>query len=1183
MAKISLRAYNREIESLIDEGQIDQAIEHCRYILQAYPKHIATYNLLGKGYLESKRHGDAGDIFLRVLSSLPDDFVSHVGMSIIREDEGNLDGALWHMERAFEVQPSNSAIQDELRRLYGRRDGLEPPKIRLTRGALARMYAKGALYQQAIAELRAALVEDPDRADLQVLLARMYFLNRQRTEAVEACSSLLQKLPYCLEANRILALILPETELSLDTEIYKQRLIALDPYLEHAGPELTSAESVPDETIAIEKLGGDAAQASILSGAQPEWPASPGVAAIDLGEEQDKLPEWLNIGEEQTSQEPVTGDDLIPGWMKEAGWSPSSGEVESEGPPAFDYSTDEEFTSGVNTEELAKAEIPEWLQAIAPAEPAIEGQDTSLAGDSTEGEALTSLDGDDHPQTAEIDWSDEELFTAAEEGTPDWLSDLGAAEGASGEGLPIAAEGDVLPDWLKELGEPSSLSGEEGESASLEAAPLDMGIESLLETKPEGEISQVLRIEDEGETPTSWLESLAAEDRDEAEPEAGLETGEYELPTMEEPAETAAISIEPKASTDEIQTGSIIEPAPDEPKEGTPMEERMQGMSEGAQGGKSLIVEGEPAGIETEVEPSSAEDKATEAMHFEAETGETESIEAAGELLETLEPVEEVSTGELDNQDELEQLEQIDWIEEVDLEETALIEPSPGPDLVQETDELMTEPANLLEDTQPVRASKSTEEEGAQQVAGKDTEKPVAADFLTPSETPAWFEEFIVPSLEEETQEKVLEASVPSIDEGGEPALPWEEPPSWLVDTVPVETQGEAATAEDEQAALTMDSLEESAVSPDQTQIEEIPTWLKDDAATVFEEQAEEIPSWLKEIGEESDATTIDETQDVTLPEGRGIQPDSVAEMEMAGPSEDDWLPEPLSEGTRPDESLAWLEMLAAKQGAAEEDLLTLPEDRRDSPPEWVQQLIQEETTQAESEEIHPSDQASEVQADPSWLLEITEAEQAEKEMPAWLGQAASQEVDEVEKPDLEPTILEEVVHLPAEGVVDINSASFSEIERVPGIGFVLAERIVSHRESSGPFQNLEELSAIEGVDEALMAEISGKLMVVPVEEIAGESLAEGVDSSSGDPDQDLLDRARQALSQGNLDGTISGYSQLIRRQILLDQVLADLQEAVYRFPVEVSVWEILGDAYMRKDQLQEAMEAYNKAEELLR
>ena len=163
MGNISLRSYFHEIEGLIGKGQIEEAEAHCRHILQSFPKLLAAYRLMGKALLEARQYSDAADIFQRVLSSTPDDFISQVGMSIIREDEGMLDAAIWHMERAFEVQPYNIAIQDELRRLYGRRDGVEPPKVRLTRGALARMYAKGNLYQQAIAELRAGLLEETTR------------------------------------------------------------------------------------------------------------------------------------------------------------------------------------------------------------------------------------------------------------------------------------------------------------------------------------------------------------------------------------------------------------------------------------------------------------------------------------------------------------------------------------------------------------------------------------------------------------------------------------------------------------------------------------------------------------------------------------------------------------------------------------------------------------------------------------------------------------------------------------------------------------------------------------------------------------------------------------------------------------------------------------------------------------
>ena len=94
MAKVSLRAYNREIEAMTDLGQLDEAIAHCQHILKIFPKHLETYRLLGKAFLEYKRYKDAVDIFSRVLVVEPNDFVANVGMSIIRDEENKLDD-LW--------------------------------------------------------------------------------------------------------------------------------------------------------------------------------------------------------------------------------------------------------------------------------------------------------------------------------------------------------------------------------------------------------------------------------------------------------------------------------------------------------------------------------------------------------------------------------------------------------------------------------------------------------------------------------------------------------------------------------------------------------------------------------------------------------------------------------------------------------------------------------------------------------------------------------------------------------------------------------------------------------------------------------------------------------------------------------------------------------------------------------
>jgi competence protein ComEA len=47
---------------------------------------------------------------------------------------------------------------------------------------------------------------------------------------------------------------------------------------------------------------------------------------------------------------------------------------------------------------------------------------------------------------------------------------------------------------------------------------------------------------------------------------------------------------------------------------------------------------------------------------------------------------------------------------------------------------------------------------------------------------------------------------------------------------------------------------------------------------------------------------------------------------------------------------------------------------------------------------------------------------------------------------------------------LDINSASQEALESLPGIGPVLAQRIISYREANGPFATVEDLQKVDGV-----------------------------------------------------------------------------------------------------------------------
>jgi competence ComEA-like helix-hairpin-helix protein len=365
---------------MIDQGRLDEAIAHARHILSKFPKHIETYRLLGKAYLENNQNSNAADIFQRVLSAVPDDFISCVGMSVIREEEGNLAASVQHMEKAFERQPYNSEIQIELRRLYGKRDGIEPPKVRLTQGALARMYIRGDLIKQGISELRTAINESPERYDLKTLLAETYLVGDQLANAIDLASNILKKYPFNLVSNRIMAKSLKTHDHPQEMAICTKRLYSLSPYEAYLSEHAPSLDQVPDRAITIDKIEWDEAQQNLSTKTRESnlpWSNTSGRIEPSKNKgESESVPDWLSsptlekeiiMPDENTGaplsedQNPKSNDsdqeNSVPDWMQEAGWEKSSGTVD-ESIPVFDDLEDEE--------EIVPADIPAWLEDAAP-------------------------------------------------------------------------------------------------------------------------------------------------------------------------------------------------------------------------------------------------------------------------------------------------------------------------------------------------------------------------------------------------------------------------------------------------------------------------------------------------------------------------------------------------------------------------------------------------------------------------------------------------------------------------------------------------------------------------------------------------------------------------------------------------------------------------------------------------
>lgn len=57
-------------------------------------------------------------------------------------------------------------------------------------------------------------------------------------------------------------------------------------------------------------------------------------------------------------------------------------------------------------------------------------------------------------------------------------------------------------------------------------------------------------------------------------------------------------------------------------------------------------------------------------------------------------------------------------------------------------------------------------------------------------------------------------------------------------------------------------------------------------------------------------------------------------------------------------------------------------------------------------------------------------------------------------------------------GLVNINTASLDQLEALPGIGPVLAQRIVDYREQHGPFGSVQDLLNVSGIGDSHLADL---------------------------------------------------------------------------------------------------------------
>lgn len=69
---------------------------------------------------------------------------------------------------------------------------------------------------------------------------------------------------------------------------------------------------------------------------------------------------------------------------------------------------------------------------------------------------------------------------------------------------------------------------------------------------------------------------------------------------------------------------------------------------------------------------------------------------------------------------------------------------------------------------------------------------------------------------------------------------------------------------------------------------------------------------------------------------------------------------------------------------------------------------------------------------------------------------------------------------LEAKFLVDINRADWPEIIQLPGLGEVLAQRVLAERGANGPFRDVDDLVRVDGIGVKTLEKIRPYLMPIP-------------------------------------------------------------------------------------------------------
>jgi hypothetical protein len=877
----------------------------------------------------------------------------------------------------------------------------------------------------------------------------------------------------------------------------------------------------------------------------PEWMAQSEQASksMPIEEPSSDQPDWLNQLDQPASSMPASTSENLPDWMTQLD-RPAPAEQVSDEQPDWMKQFDQPVTSSASSDQ------PDWLK-----------QSDELA--------------------SSLPTSDEQ---------PDWMRPLDLT-------TPMEQVSDDQPDWLKQADQPAAVE------ASSDFGFLDQPKEEPRQEMPSSSVPSMQDVnnlgvsEQERDDSFAWLESLAAkqgaseglltkpEDRLEEEPDWVKQAKGLRA------EQASAKESSPTFTEDESLVSAPNEPEVQLPAESTPISSEPPSMEETTFAATAIS---QPSGNLSDLGKSDQDrdDSFAWLENLAAKQGASEGLLTKPEDRLEKEP---------------------DWVTQAkDFSAPAPVEQPPvqAPSMTEvppSSEPVSTpEPAANLEELGKSDQERDDSFSWLESLAAK---QGASEGLLTKPEDrleqePDWVKQAkdlgtSAPSMQPPAQEEAVQDSAPSIDDTA----------AWLRSLDEEESTAPVFPRASDETGIWLKSLSEEDAKSEPSPIsaaDETGMWLKG-----LDEEESKLPPastpssddtamWLKSLSED-DAKPVPSRESGDDETGmwlRGLDEEESSPTPASTPSSDDtamWLkslseedakPAPLSESTV-DETAMWLKSLdEAEKASAQPEISEQPDL-----PAWMQN-IEDGATPAE-EPAPPSFVSSqdtpkpETGSLPSWLrgLEKTETRESaaapQDDLPAWLRDETGEVVAEPTK--IEPTRATD--WQPAE-TTQPEPAAIEEPEPM------VDRQSVEEKEVEPPVMQppLLELEPIEMVQEE----------PAPIEQVMPPPEPEPTPAPPPKPYKEpvtrkgtgmltmpgvdsILGSARSELSRSNIPGALETYAKLIKKGRFLDEVIHDLRDALYRYPVEVSIWQSLGDAYMRANRLQDALDSYTKAEELLR